>query len=41
MQNHGETNYPLLNKLTNLEIEEIVVLIKAVDAKANVVLAEY
>lgn len=37
----GETSYPLLNKLINLGIEEIVVLIKAVDVRGNVILAEF
>lgn len=37
----GETSYPLLNKFLDLGIEEIVVLIKAVDTRDNVVLAEY
>ncbi|CDW79829.1 hect domain and rcc1-like domain-containing protein [Stylonychia lemnae] len=37
----GDTNYPLLNKLINLGIEEIVILIKAIDLKTNVILAEY
>ena len=31
----------MLNKLINLGIDEIVVLIKAVDLRGNVVLAEY
>lgn len=38
---NGETSYPLLNKLIDLGIEEIVVLIKAVDMRDNVVLGEY
>lgn len=37
----GDTSFPLLNKLINLGIDEIVVLIKAVDFRGNVVLAEY
>ncbi len=38
---NGETSYPLLNKLIDLGIEEIVVLIKAVDMRDNVILGEY
>eukprot|EP00347_Sterkiella_histriomuscorum_P020695 403336831 len=37
----GDTNYPLLNKIINYGIDEIVILIKAVDNRANVILAEY
>lgn len=37
----GETSFPLLNKLVNFGIDEIVVLIKAVDQRGNVVLAEH
>jgi hypothetical protein len=40
-QGYGDTSFPLLNKLINFGIDEIVVLIKGVDLRANVVLAEY
>lgn len=37
----GETSYPLLNKLLNYGVDEIVILIKAVDVRGNVILAEF